>query len=248
MKIPVTTIGGNGNILENIRIVLAEDYALIREGTLRILEQYPDLEVVGDAGDGQQALDLIESLKPDVAILDIRMPKLNGIEVVRQIKKSSPNTKALMLTAYDDDVYILALMKAGAAGYILKTTHEKELIDSIRSVFAGEPVLDPGIAMKMARLWAQRNFPETPTSADLLSPRELEVLELAAKGFRNKAIGEKLNISIHTVERHFNCIFSKLGVSSRTEAVIYALSRRLITLDKEYGALGEPTQVNGTPR
>jgi len=221
--------------MEKIRIILAEDYAIIREGTRRILEQHPDLEVVGEAEEGEQALEMIRQLKPDIAILDIRMPKLNGIEVVREMKKYSPETKALMLTAYDDDVYILALMKAGASGYILKTAHEKELVDSIRSVCAGEPVLDPGIAQKVARLWAQRSLSDTQGLVEPLSPRELEVLELAAKGFRNKAIAEKLNISFHTVEGHFNVIFSKLGVSSRTEAVIQALARHLISLEDQYG-------------
>jgi DNA-binding NarL/FixJ family response regulator len=221
--------------MNKIRVVLAEDYAIIREGTLRILEQYPDLEVIGEAGDGQQALELIERLKPDIAILDIRMPKLNGIEVVREMKKRNLSTKALMLTAYDDDVYILALMKAGASGYILKTAHEKELVDSIRNIYAGESVLDPEIARKIARLWAQRSQPDTAGSVDQLSPRELDVLELAARGFRNKVIAEKLNISFHTVEGHFNVIFGKLGVSSRTEAVIQALARHLISLDIDAG-------------
>ncbi len=219
-----------------IRVVLAEDYALIREGTRRILEQYPDIEVVGEAEDGEKALDLIKQLKPDVALLDIRMPKLSGTEVVREMKKYSPETKALMLTAYDDDVYILALMKVGAFGYILKTAHEHELLDSVRKVYSGEPVLHPSVAIKIARLWAQRHDSEAPSSIDPLSSRELEVLGLAARGYRNKVIADKLNVSIHTVEGHFHCIFAKLGVSSRTEAVIDALSRHLIVLESESNA------------
>jgi len=220
--------------VEKITIVLAEDYAIIREGTRRLLEQYPDLEVVGEAQDGQESLELIRRYQPDIAILDIRMPKLNGIDVVREIKKHSPRTRALMLTAHDDDVYIMALMKAGASGYLLKTAHEKELVDSIRMIHAGEPVLDPGIAMKVARLWAQRSREESPPgSTQPLSLRELEVLELAAAGSRNKVIAEKLNISVHTVEGHFNVIFSKLGVSSRTEAVMQAIARHLISLEEK---------------
>lgn len=222
----------------NIRIILAEDYAIIREGTRRLLEQYPDIEVVGEAEDGQQALEVIERFQPDIAVLDIRMPKINGIDVVSEMKKLSPKTRALMLTAYDDDVYIMALMKAGASGYILKTAHEKELVDAIRSVFSGDPVLDPGIAMKVARLWAQRSSSEASGSVDQLSPRELEVLGLAAKGMRNKAIAEKLSISYHTVEGHFNIIFSKLGVSSRTEAVIQGLARHLISMEEESDVQG----------
>lgn len=218
--------------MEPIRIVLAEDHALMREGTRRILEQYPDLKVVGEAEDGEQALELIERLQPDIAILDIRMPQLNGVDVVRRMKSCCPATKALMLTAYDDDDYILALMEAGASGYLLKTARTKELVESVHSVFLGEPVLHPTIAMKVARLWAQRRIPAKKESAEQLSPREQEILELAAAGLRNKAIAEKLNISVRTVEGHFNSIFLKLNVASRIEAVLYAISRGLVRIDK----------------
>jgi|ERR1035437_1444393 DNA-binding NarL/FixJ family response regulator len=219
--------------MDRIKIVLAEDHALMREGTHRLLEQYPEFEVVGEAEDGLQALELIEKLKPDVAILDIRMPKANGIEVVRGMKSASPTTKALMLTAYDDDDYIFALMEAGASGYQLKTASGKELADAVRTVYAGEPVLHPTIAMKIARLWAQRGTAPKAGSAEQLSPRELEILELAAKGMRNKAIADKLGISIRTVEGHFNSIFAKLGVFSRMEAVLDAISQHLITMNDE---------------
>lgn len=219
--------------METIRIVLAEDHALVREGTHRILEQYSDLTVVGEAADGEEALELIARLKPDVAILDIRMPKLNGIEVVRQMKEHSLNTKTLMLTAYDDDDYILALMEAGASGYLLKTAHASELINAVRSVHLGEPVLHPAIAVKVARLWAHRRISVGQQATEQLSLREREILELAAKGLRNKAIADKLNISVRTVEGHFNRIFAKLGISSRTEAVLYAISRHFVTLEEE---------------
>jgi len=219
--------------METIKIVLAEDHALMRAGTRHILEQYPEFQVIGEAEDGEQALQLIKSLQPDIAILDIRMPKLNGIEVVRQMKSLSPNTKAIMLTAYDDDEYVLALMEAGAFGYLLKTAHEKDLVDSIKGVQSGEPVLHPAIAMKIARLWAQRGTPARQGTVEQLSPRELEVLDLAAKGLRNKAIADKLGISTRTVEGHFNGIFSKLGVSSRMEAILEAMSRHLVAISEE---------------
>ena len=219
--------------METIRIVLAEDHSLVREGTHRILEQYSDMTVVGEAEDGERALELIERLQPDVAILDIRMPKINGVEVVRMMRKCSPDTKALMLTAYDDDDYILALMEAGASGYLLKTAHASELINAVRSVHLGEPVLHPAIAVKIARLWAQRQISVGQEVTEQLSHREREVLGLAARGLRNKAIANKLNISARTVEGHFNRIFAKLGVSSRTEAVLYAVSRHLVTLKEE---------------
>jgi DNA-binding NarL/FixJ family response regulator len=219
--------------MDSIRVILAEDHALMREGTHRILEQYPDFKIVGEAEDGQQALELIERTKPDVAILDIRMPKLNGVEVVRRMKNCCPDTKALMLTAYDDDDYIFALMEAGASGYLLKTANAKELADSVRTVFSGEPVLHPAIAMKIARLWSQRGTSTKQGSVEQLSPRELEILELAARGLRNKAIADKLCISIRTVEGHFNSIFTKLGVYSRVEAVLEAISRHLVNLNDE---------------
>ena len=216
-----------------IRIVLAEDHALVREGTRRILEQHPDLDVVGEAEDGQQALEMIERLRPDVAILDVRMPKLSGIEVVRQMKPCSPATRALVLTAYDDDDYILALMEAGATGYLLKTARASELVEAVRSVHQGEPVLHPAIAAKVARLWARQRVAVEREQPEPLSHREREVLELASRGLRNKAIAEKLNISVRTVEGHFNSLFAKLGVSSRIEAVLYAASQHWVALEKE---------------
>jgi DNA-binding NarL/FixJ family response regulator len=218
--------------MERIRIILADDHPMMREGTRRILEQSPDLSVVGEAEDGQQALELVERLHPDVAILDIRMPKLNGIEVVQQTKKLSPHTKALMLTAYDDDDYILALMEAGAAGYVLKTARASELIDAVQRVHLGEPVLHPAITMKVARLWASRRDWARLESAQQVSLREQEVLQLATKGLRNKAIADQLGISVRTVEGHFNSIFAKLGVSSRLEAVLYAVSRHIVTVEE----------------
>ncbi len=217
--------------MEPIRIVLADDHWLMRDETHRILEQHPDLKVVGEAEDGQQALELVERLQPDIAILDIRMPKLSGIEVVRRMKERSPDTKALMLTAYDDDEYILALMEAGALGYLLKTARANELIDAVQRVHLGETVLHPAIAAKMARLWAGR-YSTGRESFGKLSPRELEVIQLAAQGLRNKAIADRLNLSARTVEGYFNSIFTKLNVSSRVEAVLYALSRHVVTLEE----------------
>ncbi len=222
--------------MEPIRIVLADDHWLMRDGTRHILEQCPDLKVVGDAEDGQQALEVMERLQPDVAILDIRMPKLNGIEVVRRMKELSPNTEALILTAYDDDDYILAMMAAGALGYLLKTARPSELIDAVQRVHLGEPVLHPAIAMKLARLWARLRDSTGQEFSERISPRECEVLQLAANGLRNKAIADKLGISVRTVEGHFHSILAKLGASSRTEAVLCAISRHIVTLEKGDGS------------
>ncbi len=219
--------------MEPIRIVLAEDHLLMRVGTRRILEEYPDLTVVGEVEDGQQALELIARLKPDVAILDIRMPKLNGIAVVRRMKECSPSTKALMLTAYDDDDYILALMEVGAWGYLLKTTQADELVEAVRRVHLGEPVLDRAIAVKVAHLWAHHRISAGDDFSTKLSPREREVLEHAAKGLRNKDIAAKLYMSVRTVEGHLSSIYDKLNVSSRTQAVLYAVSQHLVSLEEE---------------
>lgn len=219
--------------MEPIRVVLAEDHTLVRVGTRRILEQYPDLIVVGEAEDGQQALELITRLKPDVAILDIRMPKLNGIAVVRRMKETSPHTKALMLTAYDEDDYILALMELGAWGYLLKTTQVSELVEAVLRVHRGEPVLDPAIAAKVAHLWAHHRIADGDDFTTQLSPREREVLEHAAKGLRNKDIAAALYMSIRTVEGHLSSIYSKLQVSSRTQAVLYALSQHLVSPEED---------------
>ncbi len=214
--------------MERIRIVLAEDHALVREGTRRILEQQPDLSVIGEAGDGQSALEMIERLQPDVALLDIRMPRLGGIDIARRIKSSAPATKALVLTAYDDDEYVLALMELGVSGYMLKTARAHELVDAIRTVHGGEPVLHPAIAAKVARLWVRRQPGINGEGQDQLTARELEVLQRAARGARNKVIADDLGISVRTVEGHFNSILAKLGVSSRIEAVLFALSRHWV--------------------
>lgn len=222
---------GTRGSMGQIRIVLADDHVLVREGTKRILEQAADLSVIGEAGDGEQALVLIEELRPDVAILDIRMPKLSGIDVVRGMRERSPETRALMLTAYDDDEFIAAPMAAGAAGYLLKTARANELIDAVRRISAGEIVLHPAIAAKVASLWLCRSERRQGPQPEPLTPREREVLELAAAGLRNRIIAERLSISPRTVEGHFSCILAKLRVSSRLEAVLYAISEGWVRVE-----------------
>jgi DNA-binding NarL/FixJ family response regulator len=212
--------------------MLADDHTLVRQGTRRILEEHPDLRVVCEADNGEQALELVRRLTPDVAILDIRMPKLGGVDVAREINGGSPNTKILVLSAHDDDEYILALMEAGISGYLLKTAQANELVEAVRSVAQGKIVLHPEIAMKVARLWARRQTLGGQEVSSRLSPRETEVLRLAAKGLPAKAIADNLGISVRTVNGHLDSIFNKLGVSSRIEAVLYALSRGLVASDK----------------
>jgi DNA-binding NarL/FixJ family response regulator len=222
------------NNMSTIQIVLADDHALVRQGTKRILEEDSDLKVVGEAENGEQALELIKRLNPDVAVLDIRMPKINGVEVVRKINGSSPKTKILILSAYDDDEYILALMEAGVSGYLLKAAGAKELVEAVRSVFQGKNVLHSEIAMKVAHLWARRRMLSGQEVSGQLSPREIDVLRLATTGLSAKAMADKLGISVSTVNGHLDSIFNKLGVSSRIEAVLYAISRHL-TVPEEAG-------------
>jgi DNA-binding NarL/FixJ family response regulator len=218
-------------MMKTISIVLAEDHALMREGTRRILEQEPDLKVVSEADDGEQALELLCRFRPDIAILDIHMPKLSGIEIVRRMKDCYPTTKALMLTAYDDDEYILSLMRAGAHGYLLKTAQPSELVEAVRSIHSGETILHPAIAVKVARFWEQSQISAEQRPTQNLSTREIEVLEFATKGLRNKEIANKLYISVRTVEGHFSSIFTKLGVASRMEAVLYAISQGVVNFE-----------------
>jgi len=218
--------------LAKIKILIADDHAVVREGTRRILEQEPDMEVVGEAGDGEEAVNLATSLKPDVAIIDIAMPKLDGIEATKRIKATWPSINVLILSAYDDDQFIFSLLEAGAAGYLLKSIRSRELIDAIRAVYSGESVLHPSIARKVLnRFVSTSGKPEGQEPSGMLSDREIEVLKLAAKGLSNQDIAERLCLSIRTVQGHLGHIFNKLQVGSRTEAVVRALKKGWVTLD-----------------
>jgi len=218
--------------MEKIKVFLAEDHVLMREGTREFLEREEDIEVVGEAGDGEETVRLATQLRPDVAIIDIAMPKLNGIEATKRIKAQNPSTAILILTAYDDDQYIFAVLDAGAAGYLLKTVGSQELVDAVRAVHAGESVLHPAVARKVLdRLAARRPKPVDEEGIERLTKREMEVLKLAAKGLRNKEIAEELVLSVRTVQGHLSNIFGKMQVGSRTEAVIKALRKGWLGLE-----------------
>lgn len=215
-----------------IKVILADDHALVREGTRSLLEQEPDIEVVGEASDGEEAVKLVTDLRPHVVLMDIAMPKLNGIEATRQIKARYPATAVLILTAYDNDQYILALLEAGAAGYLLKNVKGSDLVNAIRAVHAGEAVLHPIIAQKVFnRLATSAQQGGGQVQPQDLSEREMEILRLAARGMSNQDIANKLFLSRRTVQAHLGNIFRKMDVGSRTEAILEALKKGWFTLD-----------------
>ena len=217
---------------KSIRIVIADDHALVREGTRQILEDHPGLVVVGEAADGEEAVALVSRLQPDVVLMDIAMPRLNGIEATRLIKKESTATSVLILSAYDDDQYIFALLDAGAAGYLLKNVRGEELAQAVRAVAEGESVLHPAIAAKVFKRYTRPDTATVDEEIEPLTDRESEVLAIAAKGLSNKMIARELGLSDRTVQVHLSNIFGKLGVASRTEAVITALQRGLLQLEE----------------
>jgi DNA-binding NarL/FixJ family response regulator len=219
--------------MQTIRILLADDHDLVREGTRQLLEGEEDFLVVAEAGDGEEAVRLTVERHPDVALVDIAMPKLNGIQATQQIKSLSPSTAVLILTAYDDEQYIFALLEAGAAGYLLKSVRGRDLISAVRSVHAGESVLHPVIARKVINRFSRSaDEPPQQKDMDLLSERELEVLRLAAKGLSNRDIAQELYLSTRTVQTHLSTIFAKMKVGSRTEAVVQALRKGWLSLDE----------------
>jgi DNA-binding NarL/FixJ family response regulator len=222
------------NTSSQIRVLLADDHAVVRAGICQFMEQADDITVIAEAGDGQEAMDLITQIQPDVAVLDIQMPKASGIEVTRWVREHHREVGVLILTAYDDDPYVLAVIQAGANGYILKTASPEEIIQAVKDVHEGKSALDSEIVQKMV---AQVSSGIQEQPVDKLTDRELEVLALVAKGYTNKAIGIQLGISDRTVQGHLAHIFSKLQSASRTEAVMRAVSLGL--LPSELGELGK---------
>lgn len=221
--------------MNKIRILLAEDHAVVREGTRRVLEQEPDMEVVAEAGDGEEAVKLATELMPDIALIDIVMPNMDGIEATKRIKALCPNITVLILSAYDDIQFVHGLLKAGAAGYLIKSVRGQEVVDAIRAVLKGEPVLHPVIARKvLSRFVSGSDTNMVETGPEDISEREIEVLKLAAKGLSNTEIAGELSISLRTVQRHFTQVFKKLQVSSRTEAVLRGLKEGWLSLEDKH--------------
>ena len=219
--------------MEQITILMAEDHVVVRESIRRSLERDPNLLVVGEASDGEEAVEMARRLKPKVIIMDMSMPKLNGIEATRRIKKFQPQTAILILTAYDYEQYIFPLLEAGAAGYLLKDISSSALIDAVKTVYKGESVLHPAVARKvMERFRHAEGELQQGEPSELFTQREIVVLKLAAKGMSNSVIAEELHLSTRTIESHLSAIFNKLGVGSRMEAVLAVLKRGWLTLDE----------------
>ena len=210
-----------------IRTVVADDHALIREGTRQILEREPDIEVVAEASTGEDALALIVEHEPDVALLDLRLPDISGIEVARRVKDHGLRTQVVLLSAFDDEEYVMEALGAGAVGYLVKTMPGQQLAGWLRQAAAGEIALDPQLAGRLARYMGRAGSREEPVFSD----RELAVIRLLALGLPNKQIARRLGISPRTVEGHLSHIFGKLGVGSRTEAVLYAINHGLVGLE-----------------
>jgi DNA-binding NarL/FixJ family response regulator len=216
---------------ERIRVLLADDHAVVRKGIREFLEEAEDIEVVAEADDGSEAIRLVEAHQPDVAVLDVRMPEVTGVEATRRIKERFPRVRVLVLTAYDDDPYVFALLQAGADGYVLKTASGDELVRAVHVVHQGESALSPEIASKVVRQATSHRPEGAADQVEPLTGRELEVLRLAARGLTNRAIGHNLGISHRTVQGHLASVYGKLGVSSRTEAVTEALRRGWIVIE-----------------
>jgi len=216
---------------DKIRVLLADDHAVVRKGIREFLEESGDIEVIAEADDGAEALRLIEEHQPDVAVLDIRMPKVTGVEATRRIKTSFPEVRVLILTSYDDDPYVFALLQAGADGYVLKTASGDELVRAVRTVHRGESALSPEIASKVVRQATSGRPQGAAEQVESFTDRELDVLRLAARGMTNRGIGHELGISHRTVQGHLQSIYGKLDVNSRTEAVTEALRRGWIVIE-----------------
>ena len=211
--------------METIRLIIADDHPVVRTGLLGMIASQPDFEVLGEASTGVEAVELAAKLRPDVVLMDLRMPELDGVGAISQIRAGLPDTHILVLTTYDSDSDILPAIEAGATGYLLKDTPRDELFRAIRGAARGEAVLAPTVA---SRLIGRMRAP----TEEKLSPREIEVLTLVARGASNKEIGSELHISESTVKSHLIQTFGRLGVADRTAAVTVALERGILRLDR----------------
>lgn len=225
---------------QRLRVFLAEDHTVVREGTREMLERDPSLDVVGEAEDGPRTVSLVAELRPDVVLLDLGLPGLNGIEVARQLRALDPPPCILILSAYDDVDYVVAATEAGAAGYLLKTAHASAVIAAIHAAARGEVILDGRLAKELVARAGEGGANRLP-----LTDHERDILCLAAEGLHNREIAERLGVSIRTVESHLTNIFNKLGAGNRTEAIVRATERGWLTLRNHSLPPIEPSEDRG---
>lgn len=217
-------------IVRQSRVVLAEDHKILREGLRRILDSEPDLAVVGEAADGREAIRCASELRPDMVVLDLSMPRMNGLEALREIRKTAPGTRVLVLTAHKTEEYVHAALQAGAAGYVLKDSASSELLLAVRSVLAGERYIGPQVVGQLIAGYLGAKS-EQPAEGVLegLSQREREVLKLVAEGYRNREIGDYLCISEKTVEKHRASLMKKLNLQTVQALTAFAMKKGLVT-------------------
>lgn len=234
--IEVTSESGSEHVKlkksKKTRIMLADDHPLLRQSLRDVLEKQPDFEVIAEASDGEEAVKLATKLVPDVVIMDISMPKLNGLEATRQIKENCSTIAILVLTVHSDNEHILSIFKAGAGGYLTKSVYDDEVVNAVRALVSGETVLSPSVSQQIFKYAFQHiTKPKSLDVSDKLSARELEILRLVARGISNKDIAIRLGLSLRTVKGYLADIFLKLNVGSRTEAAIVGLRKGILTLD-----------------
>jgi DNA-binding NarL/FixJ family response regulator len=215
---------------QKYRIVIAEDHTILREGLRALLSSRPEFEIVGEAEDGRMAVQCIERLKPALVLMDLSMPRMNGMDAIREIKKGSPETKILVLTVHKTEEYILATFKAGADGYALKDSTHTELVIAIKSVLMGKPYLSPGISEKVIEGYLEgRRTLKTRTAYETLTHREREILKLIAEGYKNKEIADDLCISVKTVEKHRANLMDKLSLHNVQALTTFAIEKGLVS-------------------
>jgi NarL family two-component system response regulator LiaR len=217
--------------MNKIRILFAEEYVIFRDALRHLIEAEDEFEVVGEASDGEELVKKALELRPDVILMDVVMPKINGIQATQQIKAALPTSTILILSSYKYEAYVVATLRAGAAGFLSKGAHGSQLISAIKAVRKGEPVVDETVAYRILTSLITTDTTNRRTVLDKVHVRELDVLRLAAKGLRNKDIAQRLSISESTVQTHFLNIFRKLDVASRTEAVVRALREGWLNID-----------------
>lgn len=213
---------------DKTRVLIADDHAVVRQGLRTFLEVQDDIEVVGEAADGEEAVALAQTLAPDVVVMDLVMPRVDGIEAIRRLRALDPQAKVIVLTSFADDEKVFAAVRAGAAGYLLKDVRPSELGEAIRTVSRGEALLHPAVAAKLMQEFAHD---ERPPPAGVLTPRETDVLRLIARGRSNKEIALDLGVAEKTVKTHVSSILQKLHLDDRTQAALYAVRERLVELD-----------------